>query len=139
MTVNDPDTTDGVTLNTDGTVTVAAGTPAGSYVIGYTICENLNPGNCATTTVTVTVTEAVIAAQADAPAAINGTDGGTSAASVLANDTLNDVAVVPADISMTVNDPDTTDGVTLNTDGTVTVAAGTPRVVMRLSTRFVRT
>jgi hypothetical protein len=44
-----------VTLNAGtGAVTVAAGTPAGTYTIDYQICENLNLTNCPTT-VTVVV------------------------------------------------------------------------------------
>uniref|UniRef100_UPI0011B7E6B3 OmpA family protein n=1 Tax=Falsiphaeobacter marinintestinus TaxID=1492905 RepID=UPI0011B7E6B3 len=38
-----------------GLVTVAAGTPAGSYVVAYEICEILNPENCATAEITVPV------------------------------------------------------------------------------------
>jgi hypothetical protein len=44
-----------LTVNTDGTVTVAPNTPAGDYTVQYTICEVLNPTNCDTATVTVTV------------------------------------------------------------------------------------
>jgi len=34
----------GVTLNTaDGSVNVAAGTPAGNYTVVYQICDKLNP------------------------------------------------------------------------------------------------
>ncbi|MCL9807313.1 hypothetical protein NAT51_17410, partial [Flavobacterium amniphilum] len=36
----------GLTLNPDGTVTVAGNTPAGSYNVEYTICEVTNPSNC---------------------------------------------------------------------------------------------
>ncbi|WP_170833472.1 hypothetical protein, partial [Litoreibacter albidus] len=39
-----------ITLNADGSVTVAAGTTAGSYVYTYEICEVLNPSNCDTAT-----------------------------------------------------------------------------------------
>lgn len=48
----------GVTFDTaTGSVSVAAGTPAGTYSFDYTICERLNPTNCATGTVSVTVAE----------------------------------------------------------------------------------
>jgi hypothetical protein len=40
---------------TTGAVTVAANTPAGTYTINYTICDNANPGICDTATVTVVV------------------------------------------------------------------------------------
>ena len=53
-------TNPGVTLNTaDGSVNVAPGTPSGSYVVTYQICEILNPNNCDTATVTVVVNNAV--------------------------------------------------------------------------------
>jgi gliding motility-associated-like protein len=44
-----------MTLNADGTITVAPGTPAGTYTITYSICEVLNPTNCDTVTTTVIV------------------------------------------------------------------------------------
>ena len=43
-----------------GLVSVAAGTPAGSYPITYQICETLNPANCATAIATVDVIAAPI-------------------------------------------------------------------------------
>ncbi len=46
----------GVTLDTDsGFVSVATGTPPGTYTIVYEICEVVNPDNCDTATITVTV------------------------------------------------------------------------------------
>ena len=45
-----------ITMNPDGTVTVAPGTTAGSYPYSCTICEVLNPANCDTATLTVVVT-----------------------------------------------------------------------------------
>ena len=46
----------GVTLNTTtGMITVAAGTPAGTYVVTYKICDKINPGVCDTATETVNV------------------------------------------------------------------------------------
>ena len=38
-----------------GLITVAPGTPAGTYTVEYTICEDLNPTNCSTVTETVEV------------------------------------------------------------------------------------
>ena len=45
----------GLTLNANGTVTVAPNTPAGNYNLTYKICEVTNPTNCSTVTSIVTV------------------------------------------------------------------------------------
>ena len=45
-------------MNPDGTITVKPNTPAGTYVYPYTICDRVNPTNCATTTATVIVVTA---------------------------------------------------------------------------------
>ncbi|HLP63681.1 MAG TPA: hypothetical protein VK161_04170, partial [Flavobacterium sp.] len=113
----------GVTLS--GTnVVVAAGTPAGNYTLTYQICENLNPTNCDTATVTVPVTAPVIDAVNDAGNPVNGFTGGTSFTNVLINDTLNGAPVVPSQVTTTFVSS-TNPGVTLS--GTnVVVAAGTP-------------
>ncbi|MFV8367921.1 gliding motility-associated C-terminal domain-containing protein, partial [Flavobacterium sp. XS1P27] len=111
-------------INTDGTVTVAPNTPAGTYTINYTICEVLNPTNCDTATVTIVVVAPVIDALADTNAIpVNGTTGGNSGVNVLTNDTLNGLPVNPADVvlSATPNGP-----LAINPDGTVTVAPNTP-------------
>lgn len=44
-----------LTLNADGTISVAPGTPAGTYTLEYSICEILNPTNCDTAIVTIVV------------------------------------------------------------------------------------
>ena len=40
----------GMTLNPNGTVTIAPNTPPGTYLITYTLCEVTNPTNCDTVT-----------------------------------------------------------------------------------------
>ncbi|MCX6305261.1 MAG: T9SS type A sorting domain-containing protein, partial [Bacteroidetes bacterium] len=125
--LNDP--SDGVTLNTaTGEVTVAPGTPAGTYYITYQICEILNPTNCDPALVTVVVSAAPIIANDDdaSLSPVNGYTGGTAVNNVLDNDLLNGLPVNPLEVVITaLSDP--SDGVTLNTaTGEVTVAPGTP-------------
>ena len=114
-----------LTINTDGSVDVTPGTPAGTYTLDYTICEVLNPANCETATVTVTVIPAVIDAVNDTASNINGYTGATNVVNVLTNDTLNGVAVIPAEVTLTQGSGDT-DELTINTDGSVDVTPGTP-------------
>jgi len=115
-----------LTVNPDGTVTVAPGTPAGTYYIDYTICENLNPTNCDQAEVMVVVEAALIVANDDLGSEVNGTLGGVSYANVLDNDELNNVLVNPAEVTMT-EISSTHPGVTLNPlTGEVIVAPGTP-------------
>ncbi|MBX2951458.1 MAG: DUF11 domain-containing protein [Leadbetterella sp.] len=45
----------GVRLNPDGTVTVDAGTPDGTYTLDYTICEKANADNCDEATILIRV------------------------------------------------------------------------------------
>ncbi|WP_281633130.1 gliding motility-associated C-terminal domain-containing protein [Flavobacterium luteolum] len=113
----------GLTLNPDGTITVAPNTPAGTYEVTYSICEKLNPTNCDTAIATVVVGQAPIDAVADNPTVPNGKDGGTTP-TVLANDTLNGTLVVLSDVNLTGVTVPT--GLTLNPDGTITVAPNTP-------------
>jgi gliding motility-associated-like protein len=113
----------GLTLNTNGTITIAPLTPAGTYSVTYKICEVLNPTNCDSVTATVTVAAAVIDAVADTFGPINGYTGSTTA-SVLANDTLNGVAVVPSQVVLTGMTVPT--GLTLNANGTITIGTLTP-------------
>ncbi|MFQ6602160.1 gliding motility-associated C-terminal domain-containing protein [Flavobacterium sp. C3NV] len=111
----------GLTLNTDGSVDVAAGTAAGTYTFDYKICQVDIPLNCADATVTVIVN--TIDATNDTPSPINGTTGGTIP-TVFANDTLDGVAFLPADVTLTTSTTLPT-GLTLNSDGTITVDANT--------------
>jgi CshA-type fibril repeat protein len=115
-----------ITMNPDGTITVAPGTTAGTYDYDYTICEVLNSGNCSTATATVVVDETPIDAVDDTPAEVDGSVGATIP-TVLGNDTLGGDPVDPDDIVLTPGTaPTPTAGsITMNPDGTITVAPGT--------------
>ena len=81
----------GITMNTaQGSVTVIAGTPPGTYTLAYELCDLNTPVNCATTIVTIHVTPNI------APVTENGTavSGTPSAAinNVAANDMVNGIA-----------------------------------------------
>ncbi|WP_168199971.1 gliding motility-associated C-terminal domain-containing protein [Flavobacterium sp. KBS0721] len=57
LTIVTPDPKGALTLNPNGSVDVAAGTPGGTYTMTYQICENADAGNCDTAIVTVIVSE----------------------------------------------------------------------------------
>lgn len=121
-----------ITMNPDGTITVAAGTTAGSYDYSYKICEKLNPANCATATATVIVTAAALQANADVPASVNGATGTAALVNAYANDTLNGVTATSSTITGTVTTPAAplTAGANVPVldvaTGIVSVPAGTP-------------
>ena len=116
---------------TNGKVTVPSGTKSGTYEIVYSICERLNPNNCATATATVkvltpaVVTPTTIEAVNDGVTTITSTTGGTTP-SVLTNDKLNGVPN-PSISSVTLTwNTATPTGFTLNPNGTIDVAPNTP-------------
>ena len=118
------------TLNNDGTVTVPSGTKSGTYEIVYSICERLNPNNCATATATVKVGSTPIVAKEDTYTITNGTSTTTTTGTVLDNDKLGTKTPTTTDVILTVV-TSTTDVVgatntpTLNSNGTITVPSGT--------------
>ncbi len=109
-----------------GTVSVNPQTPAGTYTIIYQLCEILNPTNCESATVTIIVNPAPIDAVNDdfSGTIVNGNEGMANAGNVFTNDTLNGVAVIPSEVTLTTVNADAP--LTLNPDGTITVAPGTP-------------
>ncbi|MGE3578397.1 MAG: hypothetical protein AB7I25_08050, partial [Vicinamibacterales bacterium] len=82
-------------------VTVAAGTPAGTYNLTYSLCEVLNPANCDEAVVQVPVTAAPIDAVDNAGSPVNGLTGGTSFVNVLVNDTLNGQPATASTVEVT--------------------------------------
>lgn len=78
----------GISLNANGAVIVAAGTPVGTHTLSYRICEITTPSNCADATVTVAVQHLPITAVNDSARASSKT-ASTALASVLTNDRLN--------------------------------------------------
>lgn len=114
-----------ITLNQDGTVSAAPGTPAGTSSIAYRICAANNPSNCDEATVTITVRSFAITAAND-QGAISFGAGGTAVANVLANDRLGSLVPTPAVVALTQLSSSHA-GITLNpATGAVTVAQGTP-------------
>ena len=113
-----------VTINADGTVSIAPNTAAGSYTATYTVCEILNPSNCSTGTVTVVVAAAVIVANDDDYLSIplNGLVGGIVGA-VTTNDTLNGVAVNVTQVVISILNTDGINGLTLNSNGNINIPA----------------
>ncbi len=113
-----------------GAVNVPVKTPAGTYVIGYQVCEKLNPTNCDAAKITINVIVPVIDAMNDAVAGINGYVGATDILNVIQNDVLNGTNVIPSEITTTVVTPANSINAgaipSLNTTtGYVSVPAGT--------------
>ena len=128
-----PDPTGSLILNPDGSVDVAPGTPAGIYTLTYQICEELNPTNCDDALVKVTVVAAPIVAVADSAADINGYTGTNDVLNIFDNDLLNGDPVDPAELTLTETVPDPTGSLSLNPDGSVDVASGTPAGIYTLT------
>ena len=113
------------TLNSNGTITVPAGTKSGTYQIGYRICTTVATLTvCDTATATVVVGAPAIIANGDTFTVTNGANGGT-VSSVLTNDSYNGV-LNPGSNSVTLSWGTLPAGVvTTTTVGELKVNAGT--------------
>ncbi|WP_172838044.1 Ig-like domain-containing protein [Stenotrophomonas sp. LM091] len=60
----------GITLNPDGTVSVAAGVPAGGRTLAYQLCEAAAPGNCANADLRLVVAPSAIDDALSTPAGV---------------------------------------------------------------------
>ncbi|MCD8443264.1 gliding motility-associated C-terminal domain-containing protein, partial [Tenacibaculum dicentrarchi] len=128
VTLNGTTVPSEVTLNADGTITVNAGSPSGTYEVTYEICENgANPANCKSNTATVLV-ENVLEAINYIGTPI--TSGGTTS-SITDNDILNTTPIIVGsgvgEITLSA-DPNGTNpsGFILNPNGTITVETNIP-------------
>ncbi|MBD9478964.1 Ig-like domain-containing protein [Pseudoxanthomonas sp. PXM02] len=113
----------GFTIATDGSVTIAPGTPAGTLTGGYQACQIAQPTICDTATVSITVGAGALVARNDSAGPLDGATGGTASGNVLDNDTLDGVAVTASQVVLT---PSTTGPVTIAADGRASIAANTP-------------
>ena len=136
IAVTDPN--DGVTLNVaNGQVTVAPGTPVGTYHITYSICEKLNPGNCDDGIITVIVGASVIVANNDDAGSVNSYEGSGFVLNALDNDRLNGAPVNPAGVTISVVQQASNQGVYLDTfTGDVYVEFGVPAGVYEILYRI---
>ncbi|MCD6659285.1 MAG: choice-of-anchor L domain-containing protein, partial [Lentimicrobium sp.] len=111
----------GISLS-GSSVVVAAGTPAGTYILVYQICEVLNPTNCDQAEVSVIVDNAVIEAVNDDftsnPLECN--EGGV-AGNVLVNDKLNNLPVDAADVVLSIVNNGGIAGLNLSETGVLTL------------------
>jgi YVTN family beta-propeller protein len=90
----------GISLDVaNGAVTVAAGTPVGTYELRYGICEIATPSNCGEAIVTVAVQHLPITAANDSARA-SSKSASTALASVLTNDRLDNAAATTANVGL---------------------------------------
>ncbi|MBB4800211.1 gliding motility-associated-like protein [Flavobacterium nitrogenifigens] len=115
----------GLTVNSDGTVTVGKGVKEGSYDVEYTICDNVNAGNCSTVTSTVTVTAAVLAANLDNAGSVVGANAPQTLINVFDNDTKNAVKLDPSEVKLTPG-TDPKGYVTIDASGNAILAPNAP-------------
>ena len=113
----------GILMNADGTITVPANAPSGSYPVTYTICTVATPSVCDTATTTVVVNPSIDATNDVLPVSVAG-GVVTTIPSLFANDTVNGNPFTPSQV--TLSTLPIGGGILMNADGTITVPANAP-------------
>ncbi len=88
-----------LTMNTDGTITVASNTAVGTYPITYTICEVSKPTSCSNVTSNVKVTALAIAAANDSYSLDCATT--STLGNVLTNDKIDNKSITSSEVIIT--------------------------------------
>ncbi|WP_396184175.1 hypothetical protein, partial [Flavobacterium sp.] len=122
LTLVTPDPTGALTLNPDGSVDVAVGTPSGTYTLTYQICENVNPTNCDSAIVTITLTAPIINAVDDTLISIECTQNGIIG-NALENDTIGTAQASSATVTFTITSGTNTN-ISFDSLGNISVTAG---------------
>ncbi|MNX19336.1 NPCBM-associated, NEW3 domain of alpha-galactosidase [compost metagenome] len=117
----------GLTLNSDYTITVAPNTPKGDYKVEYKICENTNPTNCDSVTITIPVTAGNLVANEDiVPSFLGSNVPQTLGKNVFDNDTKNAQPLNPSDVTLKTTAADPKGYLTVDTDGNIVLGANPP-------------
>ncbi|QLC66199.1 gliding motility-associated C-terminal domain-containing protein [Flavobacterium sp. LPB0248] len=117
----------GLTLNSDYTITVEPNTPKGNYNVEYKICENTNPTNCDSVTITVPVTAGNLVANEDViPSVLGSNAPQTLGKNVFDNDTKNSQPLNPSDVTLKTTAADPKGYLTVDTDGNIVLGANPP-------------
>ena len=120
-----PVTSGPLSIDANGTLTVAPNTASGTYTITYELCEvGATPANCDTAIATVVVDNPIVANDDLVGPIVSSTTATTNVVSVLANDTFNGNPLVLVDVNLTVVNPNP--NLRLNADGSVDVLGNTP-------------
>jgi Secretion system C-terminal sorting domain len=127
----------GVTINPNGTITIAAGLAINAYTFNFQVCEISNPSNCSAIGTGSFDVQGQITANPDAFSVIlNGTSitsCNNSTLSVLSNDVLCPSALPVANSNVTVSLTSNPTGYFSLSGGTLVVATNTPAGVYTLS------
>ncbi|WP_345143006.1 HYR domain-containing protein [Flavobacterium ginsengiterrae] len=115
----------GLTINADGTITVAKGVKEGNYDVTYEICDNNNAGNCSTTTSTVVVTAGVLVANLDNAGSVTGGSSSQTLINIFDNDTYNGSKLNPSDVKLTAG-TDPKGYLTIGADGNAVLKPNAP-------------
>jgi gliding motility-associated-like protein len=121
----------GLTLQPNGTIIVAPGTPAGTYPVTYTICQVSNPQICDTAVSNVIVTETTIVANDDdfTSIGINGSVGGIIGnifdSNGIDKDMLRQIQVSAATVTTTILNNGGLVGLVISPNGDLKIPAGT--------------
>ncbi|KAF2340096.1 Ig-like domain-containing protein, partial [Flavobacterium tistrianum] len=117
----------GLTLNANGTITVAPNTPKGNYNVEYKICENTNPTNCDSVTITVPVTAGNLVANADEiPSVLGSNVPQALGKNVFDNDTKNAQPLNPSDVTLKTTSADPKGYLTVDANGNIVLGANPP-------------
>lgn len=103
-----------LSLAENATLTVAPMTPKGTYSLTYQACLVADTSICAQGSVSVDVVPATLMANADVMTGINGGMTNNSLVDVLANDTIDNVAVPANEVTVSVS--------AINSEGVITLA-----------------
>ena len=114
----------GVTISINGIVFIPNGTPAGTYILTYSICEKQNPANFDQATITILVTAPIIDAVNDINNPPINSQAGASIP-LYTNDTLNAVPLVSNEVIFTLDNNGGLTGSFIDINGNLIVPTGT--------------
>ena len=122
----------GLTMNADGTITIASGTPNGNYTYTYTICKKAAPSECERATAYIKLHDSLEANDDDFSSTPVPSSHKTVVGNVLTNnvggtDKLSGAPISdPTLVELTIVNEGGLTGVELSGNGDISIPAGTP-------------
>jgi uncharacterized repeat protein (TIGR01451 family)/gliding motility-associated-like protein len=121
-----------IRLTADGSIDIDEGVPSGDYLLVYQICDASDPVKCDQATATIRIAPTVLTAANDDYGSVNLNRAGPIG-NVLENDLLNGAAIPDGRVQVSLLDADGLSGLTLSTDGELSLPAGLPNGSYELS------